>query len=80
MFQNIIIAIFVIFLFVCFTLLGYKISSIKYSKIADGTLRIDSSDPDGPYMFLELDTSLNNITKEEYITLRVDTRSYISQK
>lgn len=45
-----------------------------------GTLRIDSSDPDGPYIFLELSRGVGDIRREEFVNLKVNTDSYISQK
>lgn len=39
-----------------------------------GALKVDDSNPDGPYLFLELETRPENIMKEELITLRVETR------
>ena len=46
-----------------------------------GTLRIDSSDPyEGPYMFLELRKDVGNIGRKKYVILKVNTKSYISQK
>lgn len=63
---------------------GVTISHIltvkAYSKPPIGTLRVDSSDPDGPYLFLDLETDPSIITKEKTVLLKVDTRSYISQK
>lgn len=73
-----IIAIIVIS--ICIGVIGYCLAMKKYSKKPIGTLRIDSSDPDGPYLFLELATDPNIIKKEKYVLLKVDTRSYISQK
>lgn len=75
-------------LYISFILIGAIFGSIcggliiyrKYAKKPIGVLRVDSSDPDGPYFFLELTTDPNVIKKEGYITLKVDTRSYISQK
>lgn len=75
---EIIIMIFVIA--ICSVILGYIMAAEKYSKKTIGTLRIDSSDPDGPYLFLELETDPNIIKKEKHILLKVDTKSYISQK
>lgn len=65
---------------ICTGIIGYALAIRKYSKKPIGILRIDSSDPDGPYLFLELETEPNVIKKEKYVTLKVDTRSYISQK
>lgn len=73
---EIIIAI-IVFL-ICGYVLGYSLAKNQHKPI--GTLRVDSSDPDGPYMFLELSTDPNNIKKEKYVTLRVNTKSYISRK
>ena len=63
---------------------GFTIGRIlavrKYYKEPIGTLRVDSSDPDGPYLFLELETTPSVIKKEKTVLLKVDTKSYISQK
>ena len=61
-------------------MLGYILTKRMYSKKPIGVLRIDSSDPDGPYLFLELETDPNVFKKEKYVTLKVNTKSYISQK
>lgn len=43
-----------------------------------GDLRIDTSDSDGStYLFLELPTDLNTIRRKKYVTLKVNTISYI---
>ena len=65
---------------ICTGIIGYDLAMRKYSKKPIGTLRIDSSDPDSPYLFLELETDPNIIKKEKYVLLKVDTKSYISQK
>ena len=67
----------VVFL-ICGYALGYSLGKNKRKPI--GTLRVDSSDPDGPYLFLELETDPGVIKKEKYVLLKVDTKSYISQK
>ena len=61
---------------------GVIISKIIFRKKENpiGTLRIDSSDPDGPYLFLELSSEPDSIKNEKYITLKVDTKSYISRQ
>ena len=71
-------AIAVIVCLICVYMLGYSFGKNKRKPI--GTLRVDSSDPDGPYLFLELKTDPSVITKEESVLLKVDTKSYISQK
>lgn len=45
-----------------------------------GTLKIDTSDPDGPYLFLEISNEdLDYIRTQSYVTLRVDTSGYLPQ-
>lgn len=39
-----------------------------------GTLKVNDSDPDGPYLFLELSTYPEDIMREEYVTMKVETR------
>lgn len=60
-------------------LLGLIVHKIRMPKYV-GHLRIDRSDPDSPYLFLELSESFDHVVRSEYVTLKVDTRSYISQK
>lgn len=47
---------------------------------SDGTLQIDSSDPDGPYMFLEVGRSIEDIRKKPFVILRVNLKSYLTRK
>lgn len=42
-------------------MIGFVVSSIIRRKHPVGFLRIDKSDPDGPYLFLELKKSVNEI-------------------
>lgn len=73
------IIIAVIVFLICGYVLGYSLGKKQHKPI--GTLRIDSSDPDGPYMFLELETvPVSVIKKEKYVLLKVDTKSYNSLK
>lgn len=68
-------ALFVSILSLIFT----KAIMRKYLKTV-GTLRIDHSDPDGMYMFLEIDHGkFETIANSNYIKLRVNTKSYISR-
>ena len=46
---------------------------------AVGTLRVDTSDPDGPYLFLELLKDVGPISAKKYVILKVNTQNYISQ-
>lgn len=58
-------------------ILGYLRGSHRENSV--GTLRIDTSDPDGPYLFLELHIPVNEVVKQKQVTLDVNTQSYISQ-
>lgn len=53
-----------------------------YAKRGDpvGTLKVETSDPDGPYLFLELKKDVSNIYTKKYVTFKVDTGGYLSQK
>ena len=47
-----------------------------------GDLRVDHSDPDSPYLFLELnnDQSVRTIEQQNYVMLKVKVENIISQK
>lgn len=59
--------------------LGYFVREKKLKRAASGVLRVDRSDPDGPYLFLELSRDVNAVMRDKYITLEVDTKGYISR-
>ncbi len=45
-----------------------------------GTIRVDSSNEDGPYLFLELDKPLSDVLTQKYVVVNIDTSSFIPQK
>ena len=45
-----------------------------------GNLRVDTSDPDGPYLFLELTKDLDSVVKSKSVTLKVRKENFISQE
>lgn len=45
-----------------------------------GNLRMDRSDPDGPYLFLELNRDFGAFKDDSEVILRVKVEDYISQK
>ena len=45
-----------------------------------GMLRIDRSDPDGPYLFLELDRNVEELSKQKHVVFNVLDKNYISQE
>lgn len=72
--------VFAICLLVGFScwIFGYLKGSTQ-KKDTVGALRVDTSDPDGPYLFLELHTPVSEVMKQKQVTLDVNTQSYISQ-
>ena len=60
--------------------LGFLISKAILKEDPVGTLRIDNSDPDGPYLFLEMRTDPRTLTKRKNVVLKVNAKSYISQE
>ena len=59
---------------------GSIITRIVTKPLDFGTLRIDTSDPDGPFMFLELSKDVDTVESKKYVILKVNLKSYISQK
>jgi hypothetical protein len=58
---------------------GFGYVAASFSVHTSGKLRIDKSDPEGPYMFLELNADPSTIERKKYVTLEIDATSYISQ-
>ena len=57
--------------------LGLTISAIVSDKPTDGTLRIDNSDGEGPYLFVELSKNLSDISKKKTVCFDVKTQDFI---
>ena len=60
-------------------LIGCALTLLILSVKTVGDLRIDTSDPDGPYLFLELRKDVGPISTHKYVVLKVNTKNYISQ-
>lgn len=70
-----------VILIIAGALIGIGISAIVRQIYSVGTLRIDTSDPtDGPYMFLELDNGVGDISKRKMVFLKVKQENFISRK
>ena len=52
---------------------------VKRKPIEVGDLRIDRSDPDGPYLFLELKKGVEAFKHDDYVILKVNESNYITQ-
>lgn len=61
-------------------LIGFAVSSIIRRKHPVGFLRIDKSDSDGSYLFLELKKSVNEIVTQKTILLEVKREDFIPHK
>lgn len=60
--------------------IGFAVSFIIYRKHPVGFLRIDKSDSDGPYLFLELKKSVNEIIAQKTVLLEVKREDFIPHK
>lgn len=61
-------------------LIGFIGASVIHRKHPVGFLRIDKSDPDGPYLFLELKKSINEIVTQKTVLLEVKREDFIPHK
>ena len=61
-------------------LIGFSVSYIICRKHPVGFLRIDKSDSDGPYLFLELKKSVDEVAAEKTILLEVKREDFIPHK
>lgn len=68
-----------IFTFLLGYLVGFVICAIFRPKDVVGTLRVDNSDPDGPYLFLEMENDVDVIHGKKYVTLKVKEEDFISR-
>lgn len=60
--------------------IGFVVSFIIRRKHPVGFLRIDKSDSDGPYLFLELKKSVNEIVTQKTVLLEVKREDFIPHK
>lgn len=61
-------------------LIGFAVSFIVRRKHPVGFLRIDKSDSDGPYLFLELKKGVNEIVTQKTVLLEVRREDFIPHK
>lgn len=60
--------------------IGSIFTGIVFRFFLVGTLRVDRSDPDGPFMFLELKKSIEHVTSKEYVVLKIEDKDFIPHK
>lgn len=58
-------------------LMGYILAKVLSRPKTIGCLRIDNSDGDGPYLFLELDKGVGDFSNEKHICMEVKNENYI---
>lgn len=61
-------------------IIGCVLMSVIRRVKSVGKLRIDTSDPDGPFMFLELSKGVGDISARKQVLLDVDLKNYISHE
>lgn len=61
-------------------MIGFVVSFIIRRKHPVGFLRIDKSDSDGPYLFLELKKSVNEIISQRTVLLEMKREDFIPHK
>ena len=60
---------------------GVAAAVLVYRAYHVGTLRIDRSDPtEPPYIFLELDKGVGDISRKKNVIVKVSNKNYISRK
>lgn len=60
--------------------IGWWITYARFYRQSCGTLRIDNSDGEGPYLFLELATDVRNIYDQKSVRFTVKKENYVSHK
>lgn len=71
------------FMLIAGLLFGLGIAQIVFLRKKDdpvGALRVDQSDPDGPYIFLELYESVEDLSKRKEAIVEVKIQDYVSHK
>lgn len=71
------------FMLIAGLLFGLGIAQIIFLRKKDepvGALRVDQSDPDGPYIFLELYESVEDLSKRKEAIVEVKIQDYVSHE
>lgn len=61
-------------------LIGAYFGRKSCKKESVGDLVVDNSDPDGPYLFLELNGDINHVVSQKEVKLNVKHKNYLTQK
>lgn len=67
-----------VLIFVLGGLLGIVLTIILIRSTSAGEIRFDTSDPEGPYLFLVMSKDINAIYKRKHILLKVNTKNFVA--
>lgn len=67
-------------MFLIGVVVGILCLSFSWGMRLVGTLRVDNSDPDGSYLFLDLDRDLCDVWEHKYVFMKVDGGGKSSRK
>lgn len=71
----------IVCVFIAGVIVGFCLSRIFARVFSIGDIRVDTSEPnEGPYLFLELTKDMRTLMHRKYVVLKVNLKSYISQK
>lgn len=72
----------VIFGLLCFLSFsaGIGITFLYFQRTRIGKLHVETSDPDGPLLFVELHRTIDFVKTRDIVILEVDTENYISHE
>ena len=71
---------FAFLMYLAGVIIGVMITRFLWLPKQVGNLRVDTSDPDGPYLFLELTKDLDSVIKKNSVVLKVRKENFISQE
>lgn len=57
--------------------MGYILAKVLSRPVSIGTIRIDRSDADGPYLFLELDEPVNAFSNKKYAYVEIKNEDFL---
>lgn len=70
---------YLLLMFVGGAIVGSIVTLLIFRPKTVGALRVDRSDPDGPYLFLELSKGIGEIESKNRVSLQVKIKDYISR-
>lgn len=71
---------YIVSIFAMGILAGAILMGIVFKFFLAGSLRVDYSDPDGPFLFLELSKRVESVTSQKYVMLKVKAKDFISHE